>query len=184
MEISAQVNNHDEAKGNEIWKDIDGYDGLYQISNLGRVQSFRGNTPRIMKAFNNGKNQSGYLSINLSYKGQRTPYLIHRLVAKAFIPNPDNLPQVNHKDENRLNNNADNLEWCGSAYNNSYGTFQERRKTKISRKVGKFNLNDELLSVYPSAREAARQNNVDQGGISLCCRGCCKTYKGLKWKYL
>ena len=118
----------------EIWKDIQGYEGLYQISNLGRVKSLeriiitnngitKKISEKILKPYLKG---NGYYNIVLRKDSKTKCYFVHRLVAKEFIPNPDNLPQVNHKDENKLNNNVDNLEWCTSKYNNNYGTHNER----------------------------------------------------------
>lgn len=120
----------------EIWKDIIGYEGLYQVSSLGRVRSldrYDSNNHflkgRILKLSANGK---GYLKVALNSNGKAKTYSVHRLVLQSFIPNPDNLPQVNHKDENKTNNNVDNLEWCDNSYNLNYGTRKIReRNTKL-----------------------------------------------------
>ena len=118
----------------EIWKDIKGYEGLYQVSNLGRVKSlgrwvykeYRGKRWQGEKILKQIKNKFGYLRVYL-YKNRKAKcYAIHRLVAQVFIPNPYNLPQVNHKDEDKSNNRVDNLEWCTSFYNNEYGTRKKR----------------------------------------------------------
>lgn len=108
----------------EIWEDIEGYEGLYQISNLGRVWSVKSNI------YLKGGIISGYLSVGLCKDRHSTNFLIHRLVAKAFVPNPLNLPQVNHIDEDKFNNRADNLEWCTAKYNSNYG----ERNSKIGDK--------------------------------------------------
>lgn len=105
----------------EIWRQITGYEGLYEVSSFGRVRNVR--SGRILRP---GLHHSGYLNCVLSVKGNRNTFVIHRLVAEAFIPNPDCLPQVNHKDENKTNNNVDNLEWCTSKYNINYGTARDR----------------------------------------------------------
>ena len=112
----------------EIWKDIEGYEGLYQVSNLGRVKSFpRKGThttkERILKLTKSNKN---YVIVILKNNYIQKAKSVHRLVAEAFIPNPNNLPQVNHKDENKLNNKVDNLEWCDNIYNCNYGTRNKR----------------------------------------------------------
>lgn len=104
----------------EIWKDIEGYEGLYQISNLGRVWSVKKEIYR-KEGF-----VGPYPSVSLTKDGHYDTFSIHRLVAKAFIPNPLDLPQVNHKDENPLNNCVDNLEWCTAKYNSNYGTRNKR----------------------------------------------------------
>lgn len=118
---------------NEIWKDVVGYEGLYQVSNLGNVKSldrkrFNGRVMankkgQIMKQY---VLKDGYCSTRLCKDGEVKNHLIHRLVAIAFLPNPQNLPQVNHKDENKQNNKLNNLEWCDRLYNNNYGTTKER----------------------------------------------------------
>ena len=107
----------------EIWKPIEGYEGLYEISSYGRVKSLRRNIILIPK-----KELTGYLRCNLYLNKNMKTVSIHRLVAQAFIPNPDNLPQVNHKDEDKSNNRVDNLEWCTVKYNNDYGTRKEKVK--------------------------------------------------------
>ena len=117
----------------EIWKDIEGYEGLYQISNLGRVWSVR------KEIYRKPTIVSGYYGVSLTKDGQFDIFTIHRLVAKAFIPNPLNLPQVNHKDENKLNNRVDNLEWCTAKYNSNYGS----RNSKIGDKSRGHRLTDE-----------------------------------------
>lgn len=111
----------------EIWKEIPGYEGLYEVSNTGMVRSLRYNKIMIPNT-----NRCGYQYINLCKDGIRKTKTIHRLVAQVFIPNPDNLPEVNHRDEDKINNIAENLEWCDRKYNVNYGMSQEKRKcTKI-----------------------------------------------------
>jgi len=128
----------------EIWKDVNGYEGYYQISNLGNVKGVErlvknpyGDTMRvkkeqILKPKTNGS--TDHLSVCLCKNGKVHKKYIHRMVAEAFIPNPDNLPEVNHKDENPLNNNVENLEWCTHKYNNTYGGKIERFKALMNGK--------------------------------------------------
>ena len=104
---------------NEEWKPVENYEDLYWVSNLGNVKNKRKDKKLSI-------NLDGYYVVNLSKNGKSKIFTVHRLVAQAFIPNPDNLPQVNHKDENKLNNNVDNLEWCNSNYNHNYGTRNKR----------------------------------------------------------
>lgn len=114
----------------EEWKDIEGYEGLYQVSE-GEVKSLNYNKTkkeRVLKKSIVG----GYYTVNLHKDGVMKTYYVHKLVAEAFIPNPDNLPCINHKDENKLNNSVSNLEWCTVKYNTNYGTCIERRKEKIT----------------------------------------------------
>ena len=110
----------------EVWKDIEGYEGLYQVSNLGNVRSLKyagGNKVKLLKQYTDKK---GYKRIGLYKNGKYKLYMVHRLVTIAFIPNPNNLPIINHKDEDKTNNNVNNLEWCTYEYNNTYGTARKR----------------------------------------------------------
>ena len=175
----------------EIWKDIQGYEGLYQISNLGRVKSLE----RIIITSNNITKKisekilkpclrkNGYYSIVLQKNNKSKYYTIHRLVAKEFIPNPDNLPQVNHKDENKLNNNVDNLEWCTSKYNNNYGTHNERHALARSKTVYQYSLSKKLLSIWKSTHDVNYKLGYHQGNIAACCRGERKTAYNCIWSY-
>ena len=115
----------------EIWCPIRGYEGIYEVSDQGRVKSIGYGKERILRP---GRNTCGYLLVGLRKNREQKWYLVHRLVAQAFIPNPDNLPQVNHKDENKTNNSVQNLEWCDRKYNCNYGT----RNQRISKPVLQF----------------------------------------------
>lgn len=122
----------------EEWRPVEGYEGLYEVSNTGRVRSFdryvKGKSYRLHKGkvLSPGKNSRGYLSAVLSYNGKHKSITVHRLVAQAFLPNPDNLPEINHKDEDKTNNSVDNLEWCDHKYNNNYGSRKDKvRDTAI-----------------------------------------------------
>jgi hypothetical protein len=123
----------------EIWKDIPEYEGLYQVSNFGNVKSLnykRSGKEKILKPQPNNK---GYLRIGLSKNGNSTLFFVHRLVASVFLKNDNNLPIINHKDENPLNNHVDNLEWCTHEYNMNYGTCKERMSINVSKALkGKY----------------------------------------------
>lgn len=121
---------------NEIWKDVVGYEGLYQVSNLGRVKRIKHTTKKLFfseRIVNQYVNMNGYMMAPLSKDGKDKHKAVHRLVAQAFIPNPDNLPFVNHKDENPLNNHVDNLEWCTAKYNSNYGTIKDRKSKNMTK---------------------------------------------------
>ena len=172
----------------EIWKDIKGYEGYYQVSNLGNVRSverivdYSDGIKRLRKGsiLKAEKNRNGYLRITLSKSSKVKKMMIHRLVAQAFIPNPSNLPEINHKDEVKTNNRVGNLEWCSHLYNSRYGT----RLKKLSKTVIQLDLETkQIIAEYHSAREAGRYINGSQGNISSCCRGKLKTAYGYKWEY-
>lgn len=159
----------------EIWKDIKGYEGLYQISNLGRVKSL-GNgesknhaysKERILKP---GKDEKGYFRVCLCKDGKHTTKKVHRLAAQAFLPNPFNLPQINHKDEVKSNNSVDNLEWCDNQYNCDYS--KSKRVICVETNV-----------TYKSIHEAERQTGVNFRDISRVCLGKRQTAGGYHWEF-
>ena len=167
---------------NEVWKDIQGYEGKYQVSNLGRVKSlsrkvFNGAGYYVIneKILKPRKTHTGYLRVHLC----RDDRYIHRLVAEAFIPNSNNYSEVNHKDENKQNNRVDNLEWCTREYNLVYGSRKDYKKhfckeyniKMKGKKVICLNTNEEFLSI----REAARTYKIHNTTISRACRGIYKT---------
>lgn len=160
----------------EKWKDIKGYEGLYIISDKGRIAKLL--NPKINK---DGYHEQGLIK-NKIKKGKR----IHRLVAEAFIDNPDNLPEVNHIDENKSNNNVDNLEWCTHKYNVNHGTRIERMKmTQRNRKdCSKPVMCIETGVIYPSINEANRKTGADRNTIADVCKGKLKTAGGYHWKFL
>lgn len=170
----------------EILRDVVGYEGLYKVSNLGNVMSFKGKKPRLLKQF---RNNYGYLMVDLVNNKSRKYFLVHRIVAKAFIPNPNNLPQVNHKDENKTNNRVSNLEWSDSKYNCNYATRKERiAKALINRKdqskpVLQFDKNRNFIKEYPSLRDAERKTGIHYQSIYSVCKGRYKTAGGYIWRY-
>lgn len=171
----------------EIWKYIDGYPN-YMVSNMGRVKSLNYNKTGKEKLLKPSKQNCNYLMITLSNNGKRKMFLIHRLVADAFIPNPDNLPQVNHKDEDKTNNCATNLEYCDRKYNINWGTgvkrsAKYRTNGKCSKAVLQYDLVGNFIKEFPSLKEVQRQLGYDTGSISNCCRGKAKTSGGYKWRY-
>jgi len=170
---------------NEIWKDIAGYEDLYEVSNMGRVRSLRFGKTRLLKP---GKNTCGYLQVNFYKDGKKKMFLVHRLVADAFIPNPQGYPVINHRDENPANNHVDNLEWCSQAYNVRYGTGLKRMAMKLkngplAKQVLQYDRDSNLVRIWPSAQEAKRQLGFNRGHICQCCNGERKSAYGYIWKY-
>ena len=164
----------------EIWKDINGYEGLYQVSNFGRVKSLNYRRTGREEILTPQMNTNGYLTVQLWKNEKRKSCLVHRLVAMAFIPNPNNLPEVNHKDEDKTNNCVWNLEWCDCKYNINYGT----RTEKTTKTVLQLNKDTgEVIKEWPSANEVQRQLGYKQGAISMCCLGKCNQAYGFKWQY-
>ena len=173
----------------EIWRDIEGYEELYQVSNLGRVRSLNYNRTGKVRNMKLGTYPNGYKMVDLKKDKKRKAHLVHRLVAKAFIPNPnpDQLYEVNHKDEDKTNNAVENLEWCTHMYNQMYGTKRERQ----AKSKGKPVICITTGETYYCAREAMRKTGVHNSNISKCCNGQCKsagkhpiTGEKLVWKYL
>lgn len=161
----------------EIWKDIKCYEGYYQVSNLGNVKNSR--TGRLIKPHK----KCGYLQLLLCKNGKIKHHLVHRLVAEAFIQNPDNLPIVNHVDENKINNCVDNLEWCTQKYNINYGTSLQKRTISKSKPVEQYTIDGQFITEYQSAAEAERKIGIGNSHINACCQGKRKSAGGFIWKF-
>lgn len=184
-----EIRSSSNASMNEIWKDIEGYEGYYQVSNLGNVRSVdrviisNDGIVRVRKGkAKTLKDHNGYKRVKLNKDGKEKLFLVHRLVAQTFIPNPSNLPCINHKDEVKSNNRIDNLEWCTHRYNRMYGTTEERRRPKLAKKVYQYTLDGELVNVWPSLAECTK-DTFDNGSVSKACNGKLKTYKGFIFSY-
>lgn len=163
----------------ENWKPVAGYEGLYEVSDMGRVRSLV--TNRVLKP---GYNNCGYIQVLLCKSGHRKNALIHRLVANAFVPNPDMKPCVNHLDENKKNNVASNLEWCTYKENSNWGTCIERTAKRLSKQVEQYDRDGHLVAIFPSTREAERQTGIASGSIRECCvGGRYKSAGGYVWRY-
>lgn len=151
----------------EQWRDVQGYEGLYQVSDLGRVRNKR---QRILSAHLNG---SGYVQTTLSKGGRREYPLVHRLIALAFVPNPEGKPQINHKNGTKTDNRPDNLEWCTMGENLAH---RHRVLGQIGGRAKPVVCVDTEQS-YASAVEAAKALGVSAAGVTRCCRGEQKTTK-------
>lgn len=169
----------------EQWKDIKGYDGLYQVSNLGRVKSLKRKVwngkkyytipEKPLKLGFNGR----YYHVRLSKAGAVKIYVVHKLVAEAFIPNPNNHPVINHKDENKTNNNVDNLEWCSIKYNCNYGN----RNNTLRKKIYQYDLQGNFIKEWCGMRVASRELNICYSSIYKCCSKKVNIAGGYVWSY-
>lgn len=180
----------------EIWKSVKDYEGLYEISSLGRLRSLPklcGLSPRKLKIKKSVADKYGYLRVPLYKNGVAKNKQIHRLVAEAFIPNPNGYDQVNHRDENKQNNVVSNLEWCDTYYNSNYGsrnnTISVKMKGKninspsLSKRVAQYTKDGTLITIYQSSMEAYRKTGCDSSSIIKCCKGKLKSTKGYVWHY-
>ena len=194
----------------EIWRtaiyDDEIYEGLYKVSNLGRILSLDYNHTGKPGLMNPGKDKYGYLKVDLWKNGESKTCKVHRLVAETFLPNPENKPQVNHKiegdegkkinmvifnEDGTIDKEKTTIEWVTSKENNNYGTHNERvakaiskanTNGKLSKPVLQFSLSGELIREWPSVNECGR-NGFDKGAVSRCCNGKLPHYKGFKWEY-
>lgn len=170
------MKNTHEFQNEEIWKEIQGYENRYAVSSKGRVMNLK--SGRVLK---NGSTPHGYATVCLC-KGNGTKpkqITVHRLVAEAFIPNPLNLPQINHIDEDKRNNDVNNLEWVTASQNNKHSVYQQ------SCRINQLSLDGEFIRQWDSAHEIERELGFNQGNIISCCKGN-KNYShvgGFKWEY-
>ena len=186
----------------EIYKDIKDLEGKYQVSNFGNIMSLNYRNTGRAELLKHKKDKDGYYKVGLSKKGKKDWFFVHRLVAEYFLPNPENLPQVNHKIEGKkgktlnmvffnedgsINKEKSTIEWCDGKYNHNYGTINERiskanTNGKCSKPVLQLSLTGELIREWPSTRECER-NGFEHSNVMRCCNGKQKTYKGFRWIY-
>lgn len=177
----------------EIWKDVPGFVGLYKVSNYGRIKSICRN-----EIFGKIKRQRGerilkqslrkrYYFVSLSKSGKKFNGVIHRLVAAAFIPNPDNLPEIDHIDGVRTNNHADNLRWVTAKENsnnhNAPNTYKGKKINKGGKVVLQYDLDGNFIKEWVTTMDIQRQLNYHRGNISNCCNGLVKTAYNYIWRY-
>lgn len=174
---------------NEVWKPVVGYEDLYEVSSFGRVKSLNYNRTGKEKIRKPLKTKYGYLQVNLCKDGKPKNFKVHRLVAENFIPNPLNLPQINHKDENKENNFVENLEFCDAQYNTNYGTRNERIVLKNinhpskSKRVYQFSLSGNFIRGWKSTMEIEHELGYNHGHIVKCCHGKRKSAYKFIWSY-
>ena len=177
----------------EVWKDIKGYEGLYQVSNMGRVKSLgrmvaskKGSKQyrkeRILKPWTN---RGGYLQVTLcNGSNKRTAPQVHRLVCKEFHKNPENKPEVNHINEDKLDNRACNLEWVTAKENINHGTRTARMAKTRSKSVGQYTRDGKFVKIWQSPHEVEKLFGFAPNTISAAARGKRKTAYGFIWKYI
>lgn len=156
----------------ETWKEIPGLPGYYQVSDKGRVATLKHG----FRVYRPEKTKTGYYQVCI----ERKRYKIHRLVAMAFIPNPNGLPQINHKNEIKTDNRAENLEWCTAKYNINFGSCIERRSAKLGKPVYCI----ETGKTFDSCADAGRKMNLDFSHIAKCCRGELSAHKGFHFEFI
>ena len=167
----------------EKWKPVKGYKGLYEVSDWGNVRSLNYNKTGRAQLLKSRKDTRGYLKVVLCKKGERKNKYVHRLVAEAFLPNPLNLPDVNHKSECKMLNFACVLEYCDKKYNNNYGSHNQRVADYFSIAIDQFDKNGQFIRRWKSTSEAGRQLGISYGSICECLKGRRKTAGGYKWRY-
>ena len=174
----------------EIWKDIDGYNGLYKVSNYGSIKSFHKKT---IKYLSQKIDIYGYNQVSLWCKNKSKTHLVHRLVAIAFIENSNNYPQINHKNGIKTDNNISNLEWCNNSMNHlhAYNVLKRKpswegkfgRENYSSKKIIQMSIEGNDIKTFYGFNEAERITNISCSNIRSVCRGRTKTAGGYKWKY-
>ena len=160
----------------ETFVKIDGFE-KYEVSNLGKIRNIK--SGKILKP---QLDRDGYLRLCLYENNKRKNLFLHRIIATTFIDNPEGKPCVNHIDENKLNNDLRNLEWCSVRENMIHGTRTKRVAEKLSQKVIQLDLNDNVLNEFESMVQAERETGIPNGSISRCCNGKLKSAGGFKWR--
>lgn len=183
----------------ETWKPVVGYEGLYEVSDLGNVRSLNWRNKAGARNLYLKPHNRGYYQVELASNGKKKMFMVHRLVAMAFIPNPLSLPQVNHKDENKRNNTVGNLEWCDNKYNAKYSaalhperaknrTYSNTRKgttykRRLTTPIYQCKMDGEIVKKWENSREIFVKTGMSDWSISECCRGNRKKAYGFKWRF-
>jgi hypothetical protein len=166
----------------EAWMPVTGFESLYEVSDSGRVRSLQRKTTsgRILKPT---ADKDGYLKVSLSKNNRKETKFVHRLVAAAFVDNPSGLTIVNHKDENKQNNRADNLEYCTIQYNSTYNDVHRRRGAAQRKAIIQYDNEGRIVAIWTGRVEIEQRLGVRGGNITSACRGKRKTAYGFRWRY-
>ena len=171
---------------NEIWKDIKVYEGKYQVSNLGNIKNLNHLNSKKIKIMCLKKHKKGYFQIELHKNNISKTFLVHRLVAEAFIPNPNNYPIINHIDLNKNNNCVDNLEWCNQSQNMKHSYILKsttEKPRKLYKKIFQCDLENNIIKIWDNICEIKNIKNYHPTSIKQCCEGKRKQAYGYKWQY-
>ncbi len=177
----------------EIWKAVKGYEGIYEVSNFGRIRSLdkeitfkdgrrRKFYGRILRT--NTLNNSGYVTVGLHDHGHQISYLLHRVVAEAFVENPNNYSEVNHIDQNKMNNSSDNLEWCTHKENVNHGDEIERGSQKQRKSFRQLDMDGNVIKLWSGFKKMQRETGYQRKSVYECCTGKRDSYKGFRWEYV
>lgn len=178
----------------EIWRPIPDYEGIYEVSNLGRIKSLErtkksrnGTVQKVaekIRALSYGTKGDSYAYVVLSKNGKNKTFLVHRIVAQVFLENPNDLPIINHKDENKRNDSVDNLEWCDYSYNNTYRNIHLKRDlSNVCRKIIQYDLDMNEIKRWDSVVSVEKELNLKSENILKCCKGDRIHCGGFKWRY-
>ena len=176
----------------EEWKPVKNYEQYYEVSSLGRIRSLDRKTifkdGRVRQFYGkvliiNTVNNSGYLTVSLHDRGKSKTFLVHRIVAEAFVENPNQYTEVNHIDQNKKNNRVENLEWCTNKENVNHGNEIERGAKKQRRNFVQLDMDGNLVKVWSGFKKMQRETGVQRKSVYECCVGKRDSYMGYKWKY-
>ena len=177
----------------EIWKDIEGYEGLYQVSNRGRVKSLSRKVTNAMFSINEHfvkvvDNGHGYKSVSLWKDNKGKHFYVHRLVALAFVPNSNGYKYINHKDEDKSNNDVSNLEWCTAKYNCNYGNHTKKLKKSYilngnNRPIDVYDMKGTFLKTFDCSNDVCRELNIGRRSLYSVCHGVVKSSKGYRFAF-